>query len=256
MVEEPADDGDGTVLRFRKSPPAAKFAAARTPEAQHSMLLLPRWLASDAPKDEPKFAAITPSDALDEQERRTPLPFAPTGTDKRAQALARGRIVHRLMQSLPDVVPARRGEAMQRYLARAKGLDAAERAALAAQVMAILDDPRFAPLFAGSRAEVPIVGRIARPGLPPLAVSGQIDRLAVTPEAVLIADYKTNRPAPRRIEDVPVGYVAQLALYRAVLGALYPDRQVRAALLWTDVPELMEVPAAALDQALARVTSP
>ena len=32
------------------------------------------------------------------------------------------------------------------------------------QVRAMLDDPRFAPLFApGSRAEVPIVGRIARP---------------------------------------------------------------------------------------------
>ena len=102
---------------------------------------------------------------------------------------------------------------------------------------------------------MPIVGRIARPGLPPLAVSGQIDRLAVTPDAVLIADYKTNRPAPRRLEDVPDGYVAQLALYRAVLRTLYPDRPVRAALLWTDVPDLMEIPAAALDAALPRVTT-
>jgi ATP-dependent helicase/nuclease subunit A len=126
---------------------------------------------------------------------------------------------------------------------------------MVAQVNAVLDDPRFAPLFApGSRAEVPIVGRIARPGRPDIAVSGLIDRLAVTDDAVLIADYKTNRPPPRRPQDAPA-YVAQLALYRAVLAKLYPGRQVRAALLWTEGPDLMEIPATMLDEALTRVTS-
>ncbi len=70
-------------------------------------------------------------------------------------------------------------------------------------------------------------------------MSGQVDRLVVTPQAVLIADYKTNRPAPqqpRRSAGALPGYVAQLALYRAVLAQLYPDRPVRAALVWTDTP--------------------
>ena len=44
-------------------------------------------------------------------------------------------------------------------------------------------------------------------------------------------------------------------LYRAVLAALYPDRPVRAALVWTDVPDFMEIPGAALDAALARITA-
>ena len=61
-------------------------------------------------------------------------------------------------------------------------------------------------------------------------VSGQVDRLAVTPDAILIADYKTDREPPRRIEDVPQTYVIQLALYRAVLTQLYPGRITRAAL--------------------------
>ena len=171
-------------------------------------------------------------------------PTRPPGAaaERRALALKRGRIVHRLMQSLPDMPPERRVEAMARYLARAKDVGAAERDGISQQVLAVLDDPRFAPLFAGGRAEVPVVGRITRPGGPPLAVSGQVDRLAITPDAVLIADYKTNSPAPQRIEDVPDGYVTQLALYRAVLRMIYPDRPVRAALLWTDGPELMEVP--------------
>jgi ATP-dependent helicase/nuclease subunit A len=120
-------------------------------------------------------------------------------------------------------------------------------------VLRLFDDPRFAPLFSpGSRAEVPIVGRVDRPGGTPLAVSGQIDRLAVTAEAVLIADYKTNRPAPRTIADVPPAYVRQLALYRALLRKLYPDRPVRAVLVWTDVPDLMELSAEVLDRAVAR----
>jgi ATP-dependent helicase/nuclease subunit A len=88
-----------------------------------------------------------------------------------------------------------------------------------------------------------------------LAVSGQVDRLAVIADAVLIADYKTNRPAPERFEEVPTAYVRQLALYRGVLAQLYPDKDIRAALLWTDVPDLMEIPASAMDRELAAVTS-
>ncbi len=88
-----------------------------------------------------------------------------------------------------------------------------------------------------------------------MRVSGQIDRLAVTQSFVLIADFKTNRPAPRRIEDVPPAYVSQLALYRAVLTKLYPDKPVRAALIWTEVPDLMELSGEVLDAAMARITS-
>jgi ATP-dependent helicase/nuclease subunit A len=86
-------------------------------------------------------------------------------------------------------------------------------------------------------------------------VSGQVDRLAVTRESVLIADYKTNRPAPQRLDDVPPAYVTQLALYRAVLLQLYPEKAIRAALVWTDVPDLMEISAASLEAALTAVTS-
>ena len=114
---------------------------------------------------------------------------------------------------------------------------------------------RFCALFSHeSRAEVPIVGRIRRVQAGELVVSGQVDRLAVTGDTVLIADYKSNRPAPSGIADVPPAYIRQLALYCAVLAQLYPEKTMRAALLWTDVPDLMEVPAAALERELALVT--
>ena len=67
----------------------------------------------------------------------------------------------------------------------------------------------------------------------------------------MIADFKTDRTPPRRIEKVPADYVEQLAAYRAVLQKLYPDRPVRAALIWTEGPDLMELSAHLLEQALA-----
>ena len=76
-----------------------------------------------------------------------------------------------------------------------------------------------------------------------MPVAGQVDRLVVTPDEVLIADYKTNRPPPNSLDEALEkygSYVKQLALYRAVLKRLYPGRPVRAALMWTETPELME----------------
>jgi ATP-dependent helicase/nuclease subunit A len=40
-----------------------------------------------------------------------------------------------------------------------------------------------------------------------------------------------------------------------MLKKLYPDKLVRAALVWTEVPDLMELSAEALDAALLRITS-
>jgi ATP-dependent helicase/nuclease subunit A len=117
-------------------------------------------------------------------------------------------------------------------------------------VLAVLSDGRFAPLFApDSRAEVPIVGR-----LNDREVSGVVDRIIVTADEILIADFKTNRPPPRSLAEAATrhaGYIRQLALYRAVLARLYPGRPIRAALVWTDAPELMEIPAADLGAALS-----
>ncbi|MGN6571964.1 MAG: double-strand break repair helicase AddA [Pseudolabrys sp.] len=250
---EPADDGigdgDGTVRRFRKAPDDGHANAPAGEERQavaEPSVTLPPWLTHDAPRSA-TAPTLTPS-GLPEGEARPPS-FA-----GRTQALLRGSLTHRLMQSLPDIPDARRRAAAEDYLARAGGdLPAEERATIAEQVLRLLAHAGFAALYTlGSRAEVPIVGRLLVNG-EQRRVSGQVDRLVVTPDEVLIADFKTNRPAPQRIEDVPPGYVQQLALYRAVLARLYPGRVIRAALVWTEVPDLMELSADDLDAALAQV---
>jgi ATP-dependent helicase/nuclease subunit A len=260
-VEIDAEDGDGKIWRYRKSQPAAAQAAA--PRAAAAVATLPDWLTHDAPAEPRRIVPLSPSDALDDDRSSV---SAASGVARR-KAIQRGLIVHRLMQSLPDIPAARRAEPARSYVRRANSrasaddkLSDAECEAVVTQVLSILGDTRFAPLFStGSRAEVPVVGRIPRQGRPPLPVSGQVDRLVVTPDAVLIADYKTNHAPPGNPDDAKTAYpnyLLQLALYRALLQTVFPGRTVRAALVWTETPVLMEIPGHALDEALVRLTSP
>jgi ATP-dependent helicase/nuclease subunit A len=87
-----------------------------------------------------------------------------------------------------------------------------------------------------------------------IAIVGQIDRLAITAEAVLILDYKTNRRPPARVEDTPLAYLRQMAAYRELLRRLYPDRPVRAALVWTETGEISGLEPALLDPHIPRRT--
>jgi ATP-dependent helicase/nuclease subunit A len=156
----------------------------------------------------------------------------------------RGLIIHRLLQTLPDLEPAARDAAARRYLAQGGlGLDDAARASLAQEALRLLDAPGFARLFgAGSRAEVPLIGR-----LNDVVIAGQVDRLIIDSSGILIADYKTNRPPPKRVEDVSPLYLRQMACYRALLRQIYPGRAVECALVWTDGPDFMMIPNGLMD---------
>ena len=73
---------------------------------------------------------------------------------------------------------------------------------------------------------------------------------------MLIVDYKTNRPPPDAADGVALAYRRQLALYRSLLQAIYPGRSVRAFLLWTAAPKLMEIDAKILDKSMPYAAAP
>jgi ATP-dependent helicase/nuclease subunit A len=102
---------------------------------------------------------------------------------------------------------------------------------------------------------VPLSAIIPRPRGkgPALKLSGQIDRIAVTASEVMIVDYKTNRPPPVDVIKVAPAYLFQLAAYVLALREIYPGKLVRCALLWTDGPRLMEIPAAMVDDYINRL---
>ena len=107
----------------------------------------------------------------------------------------------------------------------------------------INDAPALAAAFGpGSLAEAPIVGRAGG-----RLVSGQVDRLVVEPDRVLVLDYKTNRPPPETAEEVAPLHLKQMAAYRAVLRAAFPGREVECALVWTYGARCMALPPALLD---------
>jgi ATP-dependent helicase/nuclease subunit A len=250
LREQTLETADGPVKRYSRPEDVTVPAGAAPAPARSASIERPSWLHTSAPAESPADSLLRPSDPAGDEGRGVR-----TGESLRLRALAlqRGTLVHRLLQSLPDVASGRRREAALKYLVRnTDGWTDGDREALAEGVLALIGDGRFAPVFApGSRAEVGIVGRLDRPGRPPALVSGQIDRLVVTPGEVLIVDYKTNHAPPRLPAEAPAAYVRQLALYRAVLGKLYPQLPVRAALLWTETPDLMEIFASALDAELA-----
>jgi ATP-dependent helicase/nuclease subunit A len=88
---------------------------------------------------------------------------------------------------------------------------------------------------------------------PALKLTGQIDRLAIVGDTVLIVDYKTNRPPPAAPDKVAAVYLFQLAAYALAVTAIFPQHAVRAAILWTDGPRIMEIPPALLDSYAARL---
>ncbi|MEA2885132.1 MAG: ATP-dependent helicase/nuclease subunit, partial [Bradyrhizobium sp.] len=242
---------DGVAKRYLRAEDAGPERGAAAAPAHLAPVELPGWLRMPAPREALSEDVMRPSDPVFEEGRAIRVGESVT---QRERALQRGLLVHRLLQSLPDLAVERRLDAAALYLARnAEDWSDEERGTLADRVLALLDDARFAAVFAaGSRAEVSIAGRLQRPGRPPALVSGQIDRLVVADE-VLIVDYKTNHAPPGSIAEVPPAYLRQLALYQAVLAKLYPQKRVRAALLWTETPELMEIPPPALDAQLASV---
>jgi ATP-dependent helicase/nuclease subunit A len=167
----------------------------------------------------------------------------------------RGRIVHRLLQALPDFDPEERAAAAQRYLQRAMpGWSDVERGAVASPVLAILSDPRFGALHgAGSEAEVSIMGTI-RLGQSLHAVSGRIDRMGVSGDTVFILDYKTNLSPPLSVAAVPFAHRAQLALYREVLKPVFPGKSISCLLLYTEGPHLYSIEPPELEKALLELS--
>ncbi|MEK0082046.1 double-strand break repair helicase AddA [Benzoatithermus flavus] len=231
----------GTALRLRRGV-AATVTAAPLAGAAVKAEPLPLWASAPAPEEARPPRPLAPS--RQEGEPEEPPPSSPTGAEASLR-FRYGILVHRLLQLLPDVPPEQRPAAADRLLrAFADDLAPEQRARLAGRVLDLVAMPEMAPVFApGSRVEQPLCGVVGGQ-----VIVGQIDRLAVTADEVLLVDYKSNRTPPRTIEATPVAYLRQLAAYRALLRSIYPGRTIKAALLWTEVPRLDLLPLSLLDR--------
>lgn len=208
---------------WRPTPPAAESLPARP-------------LAPSRP-DDTMLGPLPPA--------RSPLETAAiTPARAREAAFRRGNLVHALLQFLPGLPADRQETAARQWLTRpTSGLDPADASALATSLLEVLRLPELAPLFAPlARAEQRLAGLVDGQ-----VIVGQVDRLCILPDRVIVCDFKSGRHAPRAVTGTPVLYLRQMAAYRTLLRQLWPDRDVVCVLVWTELPRADVLPDALLD---------
>jgi ATP-dependent helicase/nuclease subunit A len=223
------------------------------------------WAHTAAPREPQLTMPLAPSrlapyDVDEAGEPVTPPPTERTKADEppatpplertNGNRFLRGTLTHALLEHLPKIPQDTWTKAAKAFVeARGRDLPAGVRKSIAREALDVLASSEFAVLFGpDSRAEVAIAAEIPRPKGrgPALKINGQIDRLAVHGNSVYVIDYKTNRPPPIEAAQVAEAYLFQLAAYRLALARLFPDKSLKAAILWTDGPRLMEIPEAML----------
>ena len=204
---------------------------------------LPDWISSPPPAEPSPPSPLNPS----QPDNEDPPIRSPLGDDDGAR-FKRGTLIHRLLETLPNLPTTDWEGAAKRYLAlETHELTEAQQAEIATETVAVLTDSELSVLFGPkSVAEVPLVGTVGM-GASAGIISAQIDRLVIDEDLIIIVDYKTNRPPPTDEAQVAPQYLRQMALYRAALRKIYPDRRIEAVLLWTDAPRAMWLSGTILD---------
>jgi len=192
----------------------------------------PDWLFRTAPEESRPPRPLTPSH-LGPDDASNPPPDL-TMRD----AAERGILLHSLFQRLPNILPERRMDVADRWLERQKQItDPARRAEIIKTVLAVMDNPIWSALFAPeSLAEAPIAAVVGEH-----VISGTVDRLLITDDHIYVVDFKTGRRVPDDAEQAPVAYLRQMAAYVAALEKIFPDRPIKAGLLYSHGPQMLEL---------------
>ncbi len=209
-------------------PPASATAAPRNAPA------LPDWARRPIGPEPRPLRPLAPSAAAEDQG-----PERPPG-DAQARAALRGVLVHRLLERLPDIPANARQDAARAWLARhGAELDEAARERMLASALAVIEEPGWAELFSpAALAEVPLAATVDGQ-----VITGTADRLLIRPDRVMVTDFKTTAHPPASLAEMPRSTLAQMGAYAAALAAIYPGRAVEAAVLYTQIPRLIAIPA-------------
>ena len=227
-----------TTTIYGSQPPHLGKAAGAAPDEDR----LPDWFDTAAAPAERREQRFSPS-RLTEAVQPVRAPFS-EGHETR---FLRGKLIHALLEFLPERPADERAGAAHLFLDGVRELRPRQKDDIIGAVLGVLDDPELAAVFGpGSRAEVPVTGRL-KDGR---RVEGRVDRLLLCDDEIMIVDFKTDRPPPRNPDSVDEAYLVQMAAYAEVLGAAFPGRIIRCALLWTDGPDLMELRTETLQRAL------
>ena len=245
-IETPFGEG----LSFGVGPVAASVKAD---DQSTKTEKLPSWISVPAPLEGRSKRRVTPSHLLAPTPMQDMAVRSPLNPETETR-FARGNLIHKLLEILPETSPANRKTLAGKILA-GYAMTEPQREQISSEVFAVLDNPDFADIFAqGSRAEISLAGS-AKTLPSDIYLNAQIDRISVTDNKVFIVDYKSNRPPPQTQEGVADIYWGQMAAYRELAREIYPSHEIVCALLWTDGPRLMILDDIHLDAALTKIAS-
>ncbi|MBC6437961.1 MAG: double-strand break repair helicase AddA [Rhodobacteraceae bacterium] len=232
-----------------KAVPGTDVAQGAEPDPQQD-ITLPDW-ASGSP---PPLHHLDPIRSPSDLGGAKALPGDGAEQDE-ATARTRGRRLHLLLEHLPALPRAAWRDAAPGILAQEADAPypAEAEEELLAEAAAVLTAPALAHIFAPEAlAEVPLTARSELTGT---QLFGIIDRLIVAEDRVLAVDFKSNARIPDRPESVPEGLLRQMGAYAEMLAELYPDRQIKTAILWTRTAQLMPLPPDLILAALHRAAA-
>jgi ATP-dependent helicase/nuclease subunit A len=187
----------------------------------------PYWLRTPPlPEAAPLF--LTPSKLEAEEAEFHQSTFGEFGA-------RRGTLIHKLLEFLPSLLPDLRERAAKRFLEKEGIPPDLTQEMIETALKSLNTYPDF--YTPSSLGEVSFEGKLGETW-----VSGQIDRLVIMEEQILIIDYKTHREAPSKLEDIPPSLLKQMAIYRDIVTKIYTEHAISCGILWTSLPRFDVLP--------------
>jgi len=196
--------------------------------------ILPEWARNPIGPEPRPPRPLAPSSAGDDHAAEPPLP-----PDAAKYAAQRGVLIHSLLERLPEVDADLRQQLAARWLERhAAELPADMRDEMLQTALAVMAEPEFQDVFSSDAlAEVPLAATVDGQ-----VVAGIADRLLVTADTITVVDFKSARRPPKSLEEIPAATIGQMSAYAAALEVIYPARRIKAAVLYTQEPQIFTIP--------------
>jgi len=202
------------------------------PSQQNIELEVPKWLKTPAPADLKFQNAITPSALELNKLLETSNSYHSTH-----QQLTRGTALHLLLEHLPAEPKVSRNDRARQLLSTLDSITVEE---LISKVEKILCNPDFSYIFdKNSFSEISLSAKLET--LNGQKVIGKIDRLIVNENRILAVDFKSNVVVPKNLNEVPIALIAQMGAYQESLRAIFPNKEIQTAILWTENEFLQEL---------------
>jgi ATP-dependent helicase/nuclease subunit A len=188
-------------------------------------------ILTDAPIESPLTKPYTPSKDETQNDELVSSPLEDSGNFYK-----RGIAIHKLLQYITNIDEANRHNACLLFLKKElPTFSDKEYEDISKEVLGLCH--KYKDIFSSnSLSEVPIIGEVDGK-----IISSKIDRLIIKDDVVIIVDYKTNRPAAKTLDDVPLIYLKQLSSYKRLLESIYPNKKVETYLLWTNTCNMMKI---------------